>query len=121
MAVQDGDDLCKHIGHKIETVAYGVDDDEGGELYAVAVECADCNEVIIEFAFVDSEETHVDVPEVKEEEVTCERCEWSGSSNTAVPLAKIPYLGIVLVPGETIPHGGCPICGQLVYPAWNVS
>lgn len=120
MAVKDGDDLCKHIGHKIETVAYGYDDEDGGEMFAVAVECVDCNEVIIEFAFVEDGE-QADVPDVKEEPVICPRCEWSGSSTDSIHLAKMPYLGMVLMPGETIPHGGCPKCGELVYPVWRVS
>jgi hypothetical protein len=111
--VHDGEDLVKHLGHKIEVVAYGYDDEEGGEMYAVAVECRDCNEVILEFTFW--EEDDFDVPPQEDKDVSCAGCSWAGNAKSCVPLARLPYLGLKIKPGETVPYGGCPMCGELVY------
>ena len=43
MAVQNYEDLQRHIGHNIVCVSYGQFEDN------VAIECEDCNEVILDF------------------------------------------------------------------------
>ena len=40
-------DLLAHIGHKIVVVGYGEDGD--GDFANVAIECEDCNEVLVDF------------------------------------------------------------------------
>jgi len=39
-------DLRKHIGHKVVVVGYGSD---GEDPVNVAIECEDCNEVLVDF------------------------------------------------------------------------
>ena len=45
------DDLRRHIGHKIVCVGYGIDSTENKpyEMVNVAVECEDCNEVLLDY------------------------------------------------------------------------
>ncbi len=115
----DGDKLAEHCGHKIACVAYGIDDEDGGEMWSVAIECETCNEVLVECNF--------DSPEIEEpyyarsraEDVICERCDWSGISNSAIPLQRIASVILLLKPGQIIPHGACPHCGAFVYAAWR--
>jgi len=38
-------DLIRHCGHKVEVVTYGSKDDP----INVAIECTDCNEVLMDF------------------------------------------------------------------------
>jgi hypothetical protein len=113
--VHDGEDLVKHLGHKTEVVAYGYDDDEGGEMFAVAIECTECNEVLLQFTFWENEDYEDVVP--PSDDVVCSHCSWSGNAKKSIPLSRIPYLGLKIRPGETVPHGACPMCGELVYPA----
>jgi hypothetical protein len=40
-------DLKHHIGHKVVVVGYGGDED--GDFANVAIECEDCNEVLVDF------------------------------------------------------------------------
>jgi len=45
-------DLSGHIGHKITCVGYGLTDKRGnliGEYHNVAVQCEDCNEILLDF------------------------------------------------------------------------
>jgi hypothetical protein len=53
MAVSNFEELFQHIGHKVECVFYGEDDNPRN----VAIECIDCNEVLFEF---DREEEEID-------------------------------------------------------------
>ena len=46
MAVFDFDSLVEHRGHQIEVNVYGTPD---GGLYNVAVECMDCNEILLDY------------------------------------------------------------------------
>ena len=119
--ISNGDELREHLGHRIECVPYGVDGDDGGELWSVALECIDCNEVLLEFHFGDDiEEVEFgDEVNFKGIPLVCSNCEWSGEWNEIVPLAQIPSLGSKLKPGNPVPHGACPMCGELVYPAWR--
>jgi len=45
MAAHDFEDLKKHIGHRIECVYYGDPEHPAN----VAIECTDCNEVLLDF------------------------------------------------------------------------
>ena len=77
-------DLKKHIGHKIVAVGYGKAEDT--EFCNVAIECEDCNAVLVDFdePFFDEdgnckecgEETYMDDP-VSNGETYCanEKCE----------------------------------------------
>jgi len=116
--VRDQDDLIRHIGHHLDCVSYGHDDGDGGEMYCVAVECLDCNEVIVEFH----------VPNELDEKMigllgkfsdgfilmACESCGWSGSSDQIVELSSIPDFGMEFN-SEMVPEGCCPECGSFVY------
>jgi len=115
--IHDGDDLLKHVGHKIVTVKYGHDGEDGGELYAVAVECETCNEILLEYTFW--EENEVDESTPLNEEVACVCCRWEGNARECVPLSRIPYLGLRIKPGEGVPFGACPNCGELIRPVWK--
>lgn len=44
MSVQNYDDLAEHYGHNIEVAIYGEGDN-------VAIECNECNEVLLDFDF----------------------------------------------------------------------
>jgi hypothetical protein len=46
MGVIDYEDLRRHIGHKIVCVCYG---EKGKDPDNVAIECEDCNEVLLDF------------------------------------------------------------------------
>lgn len=53
MGVNSYDDLMRHVGHKIVCVTYGnaphkIDDSEP-ICENVAIECEDCNEVLVDF------------------------------------------------------------------------
>ena len=54
-------DLKKHLGHKIVIVGYGGDED--GDWANIAIECEDCNEVLVDF----------DQP-IHDEDGKCELC-----------------------------------------------
>ena len=47
-------DLREHIGHKIECVCYGGDED--GEPENIALECEDCGCVLVDFNHPDMED-----------------------------------------------------------------
>ena len=47
MAAHSFHDLARHYGHTIEVVIYGSSDPESA--LNVAVECQDCNEIIMDF------------------------------------------------------------------------
>ena len=57
MGAHTFEDLSRHLGHKIECVAYGPIDSEKGDagfgrmcsIDNIAVECDDCHEVLIDF------------------------------------------------------------------------
>ena len=51
MAVNSYDELRPHIGHKITCVCYG---SEGEDPANIAIECEDCNEVLVSFDKEDS-------------------------------------------------------------------
>ena len=46
MSVNNYNELKQHIGHKIVCVCYGKD---GEEPQNVAIECEDCNEVLMDY------------------------------------------------------------------------
>ena len=46
MGANNYEELRRHIGHKVEVVCYGVDGEEPDN---VAIECEDCNEVLLDF------------------------------------------------------------------------
>lgn len=48
MGVHQFNDLVRHVGHNIECVTYGEFSDEN-----VALECMDCNEVLVDFSVED--------------------------------------------------------------------
>lgn len=45
MGAHDFESLREHVGHKMSCVAYGHEDTE----HNVAIECKDCNEVLLDF------------------------------------------------------------------------
>lgn len=47
MSVSKFDELLEHVGHKIVCTAYTSENKE--EIVNVAIECEDCNEVIIDY------------------------------------------------------------------------
>jgi len=49
MSCTNYEDLKAHLGHKIVCVAYGRKTLRGCERVNIAIECEDCNEVIIDF------------------------------------------------------------------------
>jgi len=46
MSVNNFDDLIEHVNHKIEIAIYK---DQKGEPVNVAIECLDCNEVLLDY------------------------------------------------------------------------
>ncbi len=49
MAVNSFKELRSHVGHQVEVVVYGIDAN-------VAIECFDCNEVLVDFDNEEEEE-----------------------------------------------------------------
>jgi ribosomal protein S27AE len=52
MAVSTFNDLNEHVGHHVKVNTYGTKD---GAVYNVAIECMDCNTVLLDF---DNEDVH---------------------------------------------------------------
>lgn len=55
MSVANYEELRRHIGHRVVVVCYG---EEGQDPHNVAIECEDCNEVLLDY----------DHPDIAEEE-----------------------------------------------------
>ena len=59
MGAYSFDDLMHHVGHKIVCVTYSADYGNGelkeGDIWNVAVECEDCNTVLMDYNWDENE------------------------------------------------------------------